>query len=132
MGKSLMDFVMAAKANINEVDADGLEKLIDDKEELLVVDVREPGEFMQGHIKHALLVPRGVLEAAADLNYPKKNDTLSAARNRPVAVYCASGGRSAMAAVTLQEMGFEEVYSLAGGYEGWEKANKPTFKEGQY
>lgn len=132
MAKSLMDFVMAAKANIKEVNADELEAMIADNDNLLVVDVREPGEFMHGHIKHALLVPRGVLEPAADLNYPKRNEQLSAARQRPVAVYCATGGRSALAANVLQEMGFEEVYSLAGGFDGWSQASKPVFREGEY
>lgn len=132
MAKSLMDFVMAAKANIKEVSADELEAMISEKEDLLVVDVREPGEFMHGHVKHALLVPRGVLEPAADLDYPKKNEALSGARNRPVALYCATGGRSAMAANVLQEMGFTDVYSLAGGFDSWSQAGKPVFKEGEY
>jgi rhodanese-related sulfurtransferase len=127
-----MDFVMAAKANIKEVSADELEAMINDKQDLVVVDVREPGEFMHGHVKQALLVPRGVLEPAADLDYPKKHEVLSAARNRPVALYCATGGRSALAANVLQEMGFEEVYSLAGGFDGWTQAGKPIFKEGEY
>lgn len=132
MAKSLMDFVMAAKANIKEVSADELEALVASKQDMLVVDVREPGEFMHGHMKHALLVPRGVLEPAADLNYPKRNEQLSTARQRPVAVYCATGGRSALAANVLQEMGFEEVYSLAGGFDGWTQAGKPVFREGEY
>ncbi|MBD3610412.1 MAG: rhodanese-like domain-containing protein [Gammaproteobacteria bacterium] len=132
MSKGLMDFVMEAKGQVTEVSTDELLKMQDDKENLLVVDVREPGEFMHGHLKHALLIPRGILEAAADLNYPKSNDTLREARNRPIAVYCATGGRSAMAAKTLQDMGYGEVYSLAGGYTAWEHESKPVFKEGEY
>jgi len=103
---SLMDFVRAARAQIREVSPAELEEMIHDDKELLVIDVREPSEHEQGHIKNAMLVPRGILEAAADLEYPKHQPELSAARERPLAVYCATGGRSAMAVYNgVQERG---------------------------
>lgn len=132
MAKGLMDFVKEAKAQITEISTDDLVKLQEEDKDMLVVDVREPGEYMHGHIKHAMLVPRGVLEAAADINFPKSNEVLRAAHDRKLVVYCATGGRSAMAAKTLQEMGFKHVLSLSGGYTAWEAEGRPSFREGEY
>ena len=128
----LMDFVKAARAQIRELDPDAFEALRAGRDDLLVVDVREPSEHEQGHIEGALLVPRGILEAAADLEYPKHVEALCRARNRPVVLYCATGGRSAMAALTLQQMGFADVYSLAGGMARWEKEGRPLVREARY
>jgi rhodanese-related sulfurtransferase len=128
----LMDFVKAAKAAIKEVNVDQTEAMMAERADLLVVDVRESSEHEQGHVKNALLVPRGILEAAADPSYPKHNAEFAAARERPVVVYCATGGRSAMAAAVMQMMGFKEVYSLAGGFTGWEQAGKPVAREARY
>jgi len=129
---SLMDFVAAARARIRELTPEQLRQLQQTRPELLVLDVRESSEHEQGHIADALLVPRGILEAAADPAYPKHVDALSEARERPVALYCATGGRSAMAALTLQLMGFKEVYSLAGGIAQWEQDGCPLVREARY
>ncbi len=128
----LMDFVKAARARVKEVDPNGLEQMQAERPELLVLDVRESSEHEQGHIAGALLVPRGILEAAADPAYPKHNETLAAARGRPIVAYCATGGRSAMAAAVLEMMGFGEVYSLAGGFGKWESEGKPVQREARY
>ncbi|WP_297529152.1 rhodanese-like domain-containing protein [Thiohalobacter sp.] len=128
----LMDFVKTARAQIRELEPDAFEALRAERDDLLVVDVRESSEHEQGHIEGALLVPRGILEAAADLDYPKHVEALYTARNRPVVLYCATGGRSAMAALTLQQMGFAEVYSLAGGMARWEKEGRPLVREARY
>jgi rhodanese-related sulfurtransferase len=79
-----------------------------------------------------MLVPRGLLEAAADLSYAKRVQSLVDARDRPVVLYCATGGRSAMAAFTLKLMGFKNVYSLAGGIVQWSAENRPVVKEARY
>jgi rhodanese-related sulfurtransferase len=129
---SLMDFVKAAKAQIREISPEQLQQMASERGDLLVLDVRESSEHEQGHIKGAMLVPRGILEAAADPAYPKHQPQLSAARERPVAVYCATGGRSAMAAVTLQLMGFRDVCSLDGGFTRWAKENHPVEKAARY
>lgn len=128
----LMDFVKAAKSCIQEVTPDQLEAMATEKADLLILDVRESSEHEQGHIKNALRVPRGILEAAADPAYPKHVPELSSARGRPIVCYCATGGRSAMAAAVLQMMGFKEVYSLAGGFGGWDQAGKPVVREARY
>lgn len=130
--KGLMDFVRDAKSRIREVDADQLESMKQERPELMILDVRESSEHETAHIEGAMLIPRGILEAAADTQYPKHSEALVNARDKPVVVYCASGGRSAMAADTLQKMGFREVYSLAGGIEQWMKDNRPLVREARY
>lgn len=128
----LMDFVKAAKAAIKEVDSAGLHEMRAQRPDLLILDVRESSEHEQGFIEGAMLVPRGILEAAADFNYPKRVQALVDARSRPIVVYCATGGRSAMAAATMKLMGFQEVYSLAGGITQWQAENRPVSREARY
>ncbi len=129
---SLMDFVQAARARIKELNGAELSELSAGSDDLLIVDVRESSEHEQGHIKGAMLVPRGILEAAADESYPKRVQALVDARARPVVLYCATGGRSALAALTLQQMGFQNVASLAGGFSQWEKDGLPIVREARY
>jgi rhodanese-related sulfurtransferase len=105
---------------------------LDKKEELVLVDVREAAEFEHGHIDGAHLVPRGIIEAAADTSYPKHYPPLSGARNQQIVVYCATSGRSAMAAAVLQMMGFKNVLNLAGGITRWEAENLPQVREAEY
>jgi rhodanese-related sulfurtransferase len=128
----LMDFVKAAKAMIPEVDGAKLVAMRSERPELMIIDVRESSEHEQGYLEGAMLVPRGILEAAADFEYPKRVQTLVDARERPIVVYCATGGRSALAAVTLKQMGFREVYSLTGGIAQWSNENRPLMREATY
>jgi rhodanese-related sulfurtransferase len=128
----LMDFVRAAKSCINEITPAELKAKLDAGEDFLLVDVREPAEFEHGHIDGAHLVPRGIVEAAADPGYPKHYVPLSGARNRQVVVYCATSGRSAMAAAVLQMMGYKDVLNLAGGITRWEAEGLPQVREAEY
>ena len=93
----------------------------------LVLDVREPGEFKEGHLPGAMLVPRGLLEIRADAEHPKREAALED-RERPVITYCTggSGARSALAAQTLERMGFTNVACLDGGLDAWSAAGKPV------
>ena len=128
----LMDFVRAAKSCIKEITPAELKAKLDAKEDFLLVDVREPAEFEHGHIDGAHLVPRGIVEAAADPSYPKHYAPLSGARNRQIIVYCATSGRSAMAAAVLQMMGYKDVLNLAGGIVRWESEGMPQVREAEY
>ena len=128
----LMDFVSAARAEIAEIGCAELEAMRSDRKDLMILDVRESSEHEQGHLAGAMLVPRGILEAAADARYPKRVQDLVDARARPVVLYCATGGRSAMAAATLKRMGFGEVYSLAGGIAKWSAERRPLVNEARY
>ena len=128
----LMDFVRAAKSCITEITPEELKVKLDAKEDLLLVDVRESAEFEHGHIEGAHLVPRGIIEAAADTSYPKHYPPLSGARDRQIIVYCATSGRSAMAAAVLQMMGYKKVINLAGGIARWEAEGMPQVREAEY
>jgi rhodanese-related sulfurtransferase len=129
---SLMDFVRAAKSCITEITPDELKAKLDAKEDFVLVDVREAAEFEHGHIGGAHLVPRGIIEAAADTSYPKHYPPLSGARDQQIVVYCATSGRSAMAAAVLQMMGFKNVLNLAGGYTRWDAEGKAQVREAEY
>lgn len=131
MPQSLGDFVAAARAHVSEIDADELDDWIENNEDILIVDVREETEYRLGHIPGALLVPRGTLEGAADTHYKHRVEPLCSARNKTIVVYCESGGRSAMAAEVLQQMGFEKVFNLAGGSVLWEAEGLPLVQENE-
>ena len=107
--------VQAAKQEIREV---GLESAGESLQPAttVILDVREPEEFQRGAIPGAINVPRGLLEFRIG-SLPQLQDPATG-----TLVYCQSGGRSALAAQTLQRMGYTNVVSLAGGYAAWEAA----------
>ena len=88
------------------------------------VDVRERAEHDAGAIAGSVAAPRGFLEFIADPSSPMHNPALSAGKT--LVVYCASGGRSALATKTLQDMGLPQVVNLTGGYQAWTGAGGPT------
>ena len=120
MEKTLADFVREARTRIREISVEEFDEMIENHDDLLIVDVREPDEYHHGHIPGALLVPRGLLEGAADAVCKWHVGKLRDARERTVVLYCQNGSRSALAADTLQQMGFGRVYNLAGGVEMWQ------------
>jgi len=128
MPMTLGDFVAAARSRITEVTAEEVDLLLEENEEILLIDVREPEEYAAGHIPGALLIPRGTLEAAADPHNKKRVDALCEARDCMIILYCESGGRSALATDTLQYMGFSQVRNLAGGCVLWEAEGLPLIK----
>ena len=100
------DLLARTKTEIRELDTAASQAVID-AGGVVVLDVREPDEYDQGAIPGAVHIPRGHLEAQIEARVPDK--TL------PVVVYCAGGVRSAFAAKTLQELGYADVVSMAGG-----------------
>jgi rhodanese-related sulfurtransferase len=127
MPKSLKELVAAAKKRIREITAADAGDAVKKNPKTLILDVREPGEWAEGHIPGALHVPRGMLEAKADLEYANREPAL-ADRSVSIIVHCASGARSAMAADVLQEMGFSDVKSMAGGIVAWKEQGLPIEK----
>src|SRR5579884_2557878 len=85
---------------------------------ITLVDVREQTEWNEGYIPNAVHVPRGFLELRIEEAVPDKS--------APVLLYCAGGVRSLLAGKTLQDMGYTDVISLAGGYTAWKAAGLPT------
>lgn len=118
--KTLGALIEDARAEIEEMDPDELAELLAEDPHALVVDVREPYEYERGHIPGALLVPRGMLEGAADQHNRHTLAELAEARARTVILVCDTGARSALATVTLTMMGFERVINLKGGMVMWE------------
>lgn len=93
--------------------------------EWLVLDVREPYEYEEGHLPGAINIPRGFLEVRADLEHYKKDERLQS-RDQRILCYCGGGHRSALAARVLQEMGFQEAVSMHGGWTAWTELGLPT------
>jgi rhodanese-related sulfurtransferase len=127
MAKALRDFVLEALAQIREILPEEAAEILAQRSDAgwSFVDVREPDEFAAGHLPGARNFPRGFLEVKADLEHPKR-DAWLAERDRPLVLYCGGGHRSALAAKTLQEMGFTRVVSLAEGWTGWTKRGYPV------
>jgi molybdopterin/thiamine biosynthesis adenylyltransferase/rhodanese-related sulfurtransferase len=113
---SYRDLLQQVKAEIEEIDAARTRELLAEEDPVLV-DVRERDEWDEGHIPGAVHVPRGNLESRIEGAVPD--------RSQPVILYCASGSRSALAAKSLEELGYETVYSLAGGYTDWKRNGNP-------
>src|SRR5580765_7676792 len=111
------ELLQQVRSEISEVDAGQARELIDSGGPL-VLDVREQNEWDEGHIPGAVHIPRGNLESRVEQALPD--------RDRPVLVYCAGGSRSAFAAKTLEELGYDTVWSLSGGYTDWKRNGFPT------
>jgi molybdopterin/thiamine biosynthesis adenylyltransferase/rhodanese-related sulfurtransferase len=111
------ELLQQTRSEISEIDATQARERIESGEPV-VVDVREQGEWDEGHIAGAVHVPRGHLESRIERLAP---DT-----SRPVVVYCSAGNRSAFAAKTLSELGYEDVVSLAGGFTDWKRNGFPV------
>ena len=120
MAKMLADFVREARARIHAISIEEFDEMIENHDDVLVVDVREAEEFRRGHIPGALLVPRGILEGAADSSNPMHVNKLCAAHNSTIIVYSLHNARGALAADTLQQMGFQKVCLLVDGIDRWE------------
>lgn len=119
MPYTAQDLVAQARAVIEEIDPAKLHAL--QAGGVPVIDVREPGEFAEGHIPGAVNIPRGVLEFQVD-GHPAVNcarDEHLAHRRTPVVLYCRTGGRSALSAEALKRLGFDQPLSLAGGWLRW-------------
>ena len=116
MPTSIKEMLAAANASVSKIDRDEAMALIKDKK-ALVVDVRDLPELQaSGKVAGAVHVSRGMLEFRADPDSPYHNPEFS--RDRPVIVYCASGGRSALAGKVLQDLGYQNVRNL-GAFKEW-------------
>jgi len=117
---------MLAEANamIETISVDDAQALVGDPD-VVFVDVRETVERQtSGGIKGSVHAPRGFLEIIADPETPMHIDSLASGKR--LVLYCGSGGRSALAAKTLMDMGLENVCHIAGGYGAWVEAGGPT------
>jgi rhodanese-related sulfurtransferase len=111
--------VADAKKNITEISPkDAAAKL--KSGDATIVDVRDKDEWDEGHIPGAIHISRGTIELDIE---EKVHDT-----NALIICHCGGGGRSALAAESLQKMGYKNVRSMAGGFKAWKAASLPTTK----
>ncbi|MDF2440276.1 MAG: hypothetical protein JWN98_1260 [Abditibacteriota bacterium] len=130
--KTFQQLADEAKAHITEITPTEVaqklrEQPLDaspDEEQWVLIDVRENDEFRAGHIPQARGIGRGVLEYHIAEVVP---DT-----ETPIVLYCRGGNRSALAAHSLQQMGYTNVISMSGGFREWtQEASRPVSTEGE-
>jgi molybdopterin/thiamine biosynthesis adenylyltransferase/rhodanese-related sulfurtransferase len=122
MAKSSKNILDEARGSIRQIDAEQARKLLE--QGATIIDVRESDEWRQGHIPQATFIPRGFLELRVEEKIPD--------HKQPVIVQCASGTRSLLAARTLSEMGYENLYNLSGGFNGWKDKGLPWVADRQF
>src|SRR5438128_3834272 len=111
--------VAEAKKNITEISPeDAAAKL--QNHEAVIVDVREKDEWDEGHIPDAIHLSRGTIELDIEEKVPDPNAM--------IICHCGGGGRGALAAESLQKMGYKNVRNMAGGFKAWKAAGLPTMK----
>jgi rhodanese-related sulfurtransferase len=110
-----------AKSRIKETSVDEVKQKLDRGEKFLLVDVREESEFAKDHLPGAIHLGKGVIERDVEARIPDLNT--------PVVLYCGGGFRSALAADTLQKMGYTSVLSMDGGVRGWREKQFPMTRE---
>jgi rhodanese-related sulfurtransferase len=119
------DLVARAKATITECSVGHAEDCLDSM--TLIVDLRELAEFQRGHIPGALHLPRGLLEFEIHGFVDRhRRDVEIAHEDQPIVLYCGTGGRSALAARDLEDLGYRNVKSMAGGIVAWAQAGLPV------
>lgn len=111
MAKTYEDLVAEARRNAQRTDVDEVKASLDSGEDVLFLDVREPEEYAAGHLPGAASIPRGLLEYKASSELPD--------RDRRIVTHCALGGRGALSASTLTEMGYTNVANMEGGINAW-------------
>ena len=125
MATTVAQLVAEAKATIENLTVGEVSTEMDSSDRILVVDLREPEERQQaGAIPETHHAPRGMLEFWADLTGPYHRQEFDPARR--IILYCASGGRSALATVTLLQLGYQNVAHLDGGFKAWVEAGRPV------
>ena len=120
--KVVTDLVAEAKSQVATIDMETFKRVIDNKTYDFIIDVREPNEFSAGHIPGALNIPRGVIEFRiwALTGYPESTDL-----SIRVFAYCKTGGRCALAARSLKQLGFQNVAAVDMKLEDWQAAGYP-------
>lgn len=118
MAKTYVDLFSEIRDSIKTISLEDLKAKLDQKSDVLLVDVREKDEVRQGYIPGAVHVPRGFLEMQLEAKVPDKNAN--------VVVYCAGGTRSAFAAKTMAELGYRNVQSANPGFVRWKDLGYPV------
>jgi adenylyltransferase/sulfurtransferase len=123
MAKTSKNVLDEARAQIKSIDIDEARRMLE-KPGTVLLDVREGDEWRQGHIPQAVGIPRGFLELRVEEKVPD--------HKTPVILQCASGTRSLLAARSLRELGYENVYNLTGGFNAWKDRGLPWVADRQF
>ncbi|MBS1759370.1 MAG: rhodanese-like domain-containing protein [Bacteroidetes bacterium] len=124
MSKSASDLVKEAKQQIDNLTAQQVSEELS-QANVILIDIRESEELEQnGRIPNSIHAARGMLEFYADSTLPYYKPEFD--KSKRIILHCASGGRSALAAVTLKQMGFENIAHLDGGLKAWKEAGFET------
>jgi len=110
-----------AKARVQEISVSETRKRLDARPDLIFVDIREDHEWAKGRAKGAIHLGKGIIERDIEKTVPDFS--------AEIILYCGGGYRSALAADALQKMGYQHVFSMAGGYRDWVKSGQPVVKE---
>ena len=118
MMKTFQDLVAEAKKQIREISPEEVATKQRAGEKFILIDVRELEDYQEAHLPFAVNMPRGFLEAEIARH--------EAGPDTAIVCQCGGGSRSALAAKTLQEMGFRNVASMAGGLKAWKEKGLPV------
>jgi rhodanese-related sulfurtransferase len=118
--EGFLKLVQDAKSRVRQNTPADVIKKMEAKEPFHLVDVREDNEYEAGHIQGAIHVGKGVLERDIEKRIPDKD--------AEIVLYCGGGYRSALAADTLQKMGYRNVVSMDGGWRSWKENEFPVEK----
>ena len=110
-----------AKKRVKESNVADVKQRLDAGEKLVLIDVREESEWARGHLPGAIHLGKGIIERDIEQRLPDAGTK--------VVLYCGGGFRSALAADSLQKMGYTNVESMDGGWKGWLDAGFPTQKD---
>jgi len=121
MIKTGEQLVQEVKSLISEASVEQLQQNIN--QGIVLIDVREPLEYEGGHIPQAVNIPRGILEMKLHLHpeFHRQEQPLEKMNGKDIYLICRTGARSALAAESLERLGFERVYSVAGGMTKWQQ-----------
>ncbi len=126
-GKELASVV---KSEINEISVDTLKSMIDNGEEFLLLDIRQPAEYEAGNIPGSFSIPRGELEFfILDEYYWEEQFMYTPLKTDKIIVYCKSGARGTLATQALKKLGFENVSNLQEGWIGFAGENPVVTKQ---
>lgn len=116
--EGFLKLVDAAKSRIREVSVEETRNRMASNEDVRLIDVREDNEWQAGHAADAEHLGKGIIERDIETKVPDKSSELI--------LYCGGGYRSALVADVLQQMGYTNVYSMAGGWKAWKESGAPT------
>ena len=120
-GARFLALVDDAKQRIREVTIDAVKAKLEQGEPFLLIDVREESEYAKDHLPGAIHLGKGILERDIERRAPQLDAQL--------VLYCGGGFRSALAADSLQKMGYHNVLSMDGGYRDWKQQGLPLTRE---